>query len=67
MQLKRNPQGRLRVDTITVKLEPLIAHDDQARLTRCVEVFEDYCIITASVRDSVTVNVSVQAISPPAH
>lgn len=67
IELKRNENGRLRVGTITVKLEPIVAHDDQARMSRCIEVFEDYCIVTASVRPAVTVNVSVHPVSPPAH
>jgi len=66
-ELTRNENGRLRVGTITVKLEPVVAHEDQPRMSRCIEVFEDYCIVTASVRPSVTVNVSVHPVSPPAH
>ena len=66
-ELTRNDKGRLRVGTITVRLEPVVAHDDQPRMARCLEVFEDYCIVTASVRPTVTVNVSVHPVSPPAH
>lgn len=66
-ELTRNENGRLRVGTITVTLEPVVAHEDQPRMSRCIEVFEDYCIVTASVRPSVTVNVSVNPVSPPAH
>ena len=66
-ELVRNERGRLRVGTITVRLEPVVAHDDQPRMARCIEVFEDYCVVTASVRPAVTVNVSVHPVSPPAH
>lgn len=66
-ELTRNENGRLRLGTITVLLEPVIAHEDQPRMARCLEVFEDYCIVTASVRPTVTVNVSVVPVSPPAH
>lgn len=66
-ELVRNEHGRLRVGTITVRLEPVVMQDQQDRMARCIEVFEDYCIVTASVRPSVTVKVSVHPVSPPAH
>ena len=66
-ELVRNDRGRLRVGTITVRLEPVVAHDQQPLMARCIEVFEDYCIVTASVRPTVTVNVSVHPVSPPTH
>lgn len=62
--LIRNDKGRLRVGTITVKLAPVVALDQQPRMARCLEVFEDFCIVTASVRPSVTVNVSVHPVAP---
>lgn len=67
VELARNEQGRLRIGSITVRLEPIVPHDQQPRMARCLEVFEDYCIVTASVRASVPVNVSVHPVSPPAH
>ncbi|MEP6832343.1 MAG: OsmC family protein, partial [Gemmatimonas sp.] len=65
--LVRNERGRLRVGTITVRLEPVVPLEQHDRMARCIEVFEDYCIVTASVRPSVTVNVFVNPVSPPAH
>ena len=64
VKLKRNERGRLRIDTITVRLAPTVALDQQPRMARCLEVFEDYCIVTASVRPNITVNVSVHPIDP---
>lgn len=66
-EMIRNERGRLRIGTITVRLEPVVPHDQQPQMARCIEVFEDYCIVTASLRPNVTVNVSVHAVSPPAH
>lgn len=65
-ELARNEQGRLRVRSITVQLDPVIALDQQPRMARCLEMFEDYCVVTASVRPSVTVNVSVNPVAPTA-
>lgn len=64
--MKRNEKGRLRVGSITVKLAPVVPIDQQPRMQRCLETFEDYCIITASVRPSVTVNVIVEPTAPNA-
>ncbi|MEP6778701.1 MAG: OsmC family protein [Gemmatimonadaceae bacterium] len=66
VKLKRNEKGRLRVDTINVRLAPTIALDQQPKMARCLEVFEDYCVVTASVRPNITVNVSVHPIDPAA-
>lgn len=64
--LTRNDKGRLRVGTITVRLEPIVPLDHQPRMARCLEVFEDFCIVTASVRPAVTVDVSVHPVAPGA-
>ena len=62
--LTRNEKGKLRVGTITVLLSPVVPLDQQPRMARCLEVFEDFCVVTASVRPAVTVNVSVEAVAP---
>ncbi|MGV3707816.1 MAG: OsmC family protein [Gemmatimonas sp.] len=62
--LKRNEQGRLRVGSIDVKLAPEIPADQHARIGNCVRVFEDYCVVTASVRPTVEVNVTVEPVIP---
>jgi uncharacterized OsmC-like protein len=62
--LKRNERGRLRVESITVQLEPVVPVDQQPRMARCLEVFEDFCVVTASVRPGITVNVSVNTLAP---
>lgn len=62
--ITRNERGRLRVGTIRVRLEPVVAVEDQPRMARCIEVFEDFCVVTASVRPSVTVEVQVVPVAP---
>jgi len=55
----RNPQGRLRVTGIDVELQPVLLDPDLSRLERCEGLFEDFCTVTASVRQGIPVNVTV--------
>ncbi|MGQ0649746.1 MAG: OsmC family protein [Gemmatimonadaceae bacterium] len=57
--LTRNEQGRLRVGGIDLRLFPDVVAEDVARMQRCLEVFEDYCIVTQSVRVGIPVEVGV--------
>ncbi len=64
--LGRNEQGRLRIDGIDVRLEPTVALEDRVRMERCLGIFEDFCIVTQSVRGGIDVDVSVEAVTPHA-
>jgi organic hydroperoxide reductase OsmC/OhrA len=55
----RNARGRLRVGGLRVRLAPGVRAEDRERLARCVEVFEDFCIVTQSVRGGLDVQVEV--------
>ena len=56
----RNEQGRFRISGIDVELVPeLGASADSSRFKRCEHLFEDFCTVTASVRQGIPVNVSV--------
>lgn len=57
----RNDNGRLRVNDIRVRLAPAIRPEDRQRISRCLDVFEDFCIVTQSVRQGIEVNVEVAA------
>jgi uncharacterized OsmC-like protein len=56
----RNEKGRLRITGIDVVLEPTVPAADAGRLARCEELFEEFCTVTASVRQGIPVNVSVE-------
>lgn len=62
----RNERGRLRVGSLHVTLAPTVADADLPRLRRCVELFEDFCVVTESVRAGIEVDVDVAPISQPA-
>ena len=55
----RNERGRLRVQKVGVRLAPTVPADQQERMARCLEVFEDFCVVTAAVRDGITIDVAV--------
>ncbi len=57
--LTRNERGRLRVGSIRVELHPQVAREDIPRMQRCLELFEDFCVVTESVRQGVPVDVGV--------
>lgn len=64
--LERNDAGRLRVGGLTVQIEPQVSADDEPRMRRCLELFEDFCIVSESVRHGIGVEVAVTPVSAAA-
>lgn len=58
-RVTRNENGRFRVSGIEVELVPVLRDRDKARLDRCERLFEDFCVVTESVRRGIPVNVKV--------
>lgn len=56
----RNASGRLRIGEIRVRLAPQIAPSQRGRMGRCLELFEDFCIVTQSLRQGIAVNVELE-------
>ncbi len=56
----RNDRGRLRIGTMRVAIELAGAVEPPERLARCRELFEDYCVVTQSVRTGIPVEVEVR-------
>lgn len=56
--LARNARGRLRVGRIDVEVRIDTAGELQ-RQARCLDLFEDYCVVTASVRKGIPISVRV--------
>lgn len=56
----RNDAGRFRIGGMSVNLRPSLAGGEPAKYARCLELFEDFCIVTASVRDGISVDVKVE-------
>ena len=57
--LVRNERGRLRVGALHVFLEPTMDEEQLERIGRCLELFEDFCIVGQSIRDGIDVEVEV--------
>lgn len=55
----RNDEGRLRVGDLRVALAPTVRPSDRERIARCLELFEEFCIVTGSVRRGIPVQVEV--------
>ena len=60
-ELVRNAKGRLRVGHLEVTMVLLgEAPQPQGRLERCLGMFEDFCVVSASVRQGIPISVCVE-------
>jgi organic hydroperoxide reductase OsmC/OhrA len=57
VDLERNDHRRLRVGRISVLLHPVV--DDPSGLAGCMDTYEDFCVVTQSVREGLDVQVGV--------
>jgi organic hydroperoxide reductase OsmC/OhrA len=64
-RVMRNEHGRFRISSIDVELTPQVNDSDRPRLERCERLFEDFCIVTESVRRGI--DVSVNVVQPAAN
>jgi uncharacterized OsmC-like protein len=56
---ERNAEGRLRIPKASVTLHLAESSDAYQRLDRILEQFENFCVVTQSVRDGIAVEVTV--------
>ena len=58
--VERNEEGYWRVRRVDVRIGAKLREPaDKNRVSRCVEVFEKYCVVTGAVRDGIGIGVSV--------
>jgi organic hydroperoxide reductase OsmC/OhrA len=55
----RNDEGRLRITELRVTLAPTVSGSDRDRMQRCLDLFEDFCTVSASVRRGIPIHVDV--------
>jgi organic hydroperoxide reductase OsmC/OhrA len=60
----RNDRGRWRIAGLVVKLQPELPDDQRDRLVRCIGLFEDYCIVSESVRRGIPIEIEVEPVAP---
>jgi organic hydroperoxide reductase OsmC/OhrA len=58
-ELVRNPQNRLRIGRLDVTIQLSESAADVRHLDRCLAQFEDFCVVTESVRHGIPVGVRV--------
>lgn len=57
--IARNAAGRYRLQHVSVSLAPVMAEGDVSRLQRCQQIYEDFCIVTAALREGIDVTVDL--------
>ncbi|MCB1051917.1 MAG: OsmC family protein [Acidobacteria bacterium] len=55
----RNEAGRWRIQNLNARLTVSTPGSEPSRIQRCLSLFEDFCVVTASVRQGVPVSVKV--------
>ena len=58
-KMERNERGRLRITHIKVAIHPVLS--DPSKLKLCREIFEDFCIVSQSVKAGIPMDVEVIA------
>jgi organic hydroperoxide reductase OsmC/OhrA len=65
-EFTRNEAGRLRIGGIKVRLLPKWTEETAAKAQGCLQIYEDFCVVTQAVRHGVPVEVQVDGISSAA-
>jgi len=61
--IERDERGRLRISGLRVRLAPDVTAEQRERMGRCLDLFQDFCIVTESVREGIAVDVEVKTTS----
>jgi uncharacterized OsmC-like protein len=59
---EKNQEGFLRISSIEVKVLLSVNEEDKARVSRCLEIFENYCTVTQSVMQGIKVTVDITKV-----
>lgn len=58
-KLTRDENKRLRIGSSHVQINIDLDLEPEKKINRCIELFEDFCVVTASVRQGIDVSVTV--------
>ena len=57
--IARNEEGRWRIRELSVELTPEVDENQRKQLERCIDIFENFCIASQSVRQGIPIDVKV--------
>ena len=63
--IERNDRGRFRIAAINVRISPTLEEQDVERIARCARVYEDFCIVSASVRQGIDIQAELAPVTAP--
>jgi organic hydroperoxide reductase OsmC/OhrA len=58
----RNERGRLRITGVRVEIDPHVPETEKQKALRCLDLFEDFCVVTQSIRQGIPVEVAVAGL-----
>ncbi len=61
-EVVRNAAGRLRIGRVVVEIDPKLSDTDREQARRCAAIFDDYCTVTAAVRQGIPVEVTIKGM-----
>lgn len=61
-EFTRNEAGRLRIGGMKVRLLPKWTKETAAKAQRCLQIFEDFCVVTQAVQHGVPVEIQVEGM-----
>ena len=62
VQIVRTENRRLRVGRVEVIIDPNLPETEKEKARRCLDLFEDFCTVTQSVRAGIDVAVTVKGL-----
>ncbi|MGD8729578.1 MAG: OsmC family protein [Gemmatimonadota bacterium] len=60
----RNDRGRMRLGSLKVHIDPDVGDIAPEKMQRCLDIFEDFCLVTASVREGLEIDIDVATPVP---
>ena len=57
--IERHTEGYLRIAGLDVQIQLEVNEEDRSRVPRCLDIFENYCTVTQSVRRGIKVKVKI--------
>ena len=57
---KSNEEEQRRIEKLEIQVHLNVDEKDKARVSRCLEIFENYCTVTQSVRRGIDVTVNIK-------